>query len=260
MEIPTLEPVIGNSYHVSYNESPEAARIIAQYRNGGKSADENIAALETLVEKEPYNFEAAYLLSLLYTDNLEIDKACNLRYQTFQRAFSIIPEEEEIRLPYDEEENRPLLTIIYSTAIDHFMTGDFEMAAALFEMLLDLDEDDNFQSSTQLSYCYTAMEDYEAFDDVSFDLSYKEPADVVSMAWESFRRNKADKEQFKATLKRDFIDTYNELISGDHDITAEYIADIESERPSKKALARKLWLQTAVIWEIFPEFLEYLKK
>ena len=40
----------------------------------------------------------------------------------------------------------------------------------------------------------------------------------------------------------------------------DYLADIESERPSREAQARELWLQTEHLWTQFPGFVEALKK
>ena len=48
--------------------------------------------------------------------------------------------------------------------------------------------------------------------------------------------------------------------SDKHEITPDYLADIESERPSREAQARELWLQTEHLWTQFPGFVEALKK
>ena len=49
------------------------------------------------------------------------------------------------------------------------------------------------------------------------------------------------------------------LVSHTHPADESYIADIESERPSRRALARELWLQTEHLWREFPELVEALR-
>jgi hypothetical protein len=45
----------------------------------------------------------------------------------------------------------------------------------------------------------------------------------------------------------------------EHPADERYVADISSERPSRQAQARELWLQTEHLWEANKEFIEALK-
>ena len=61
-------------------------------------------------------------------------------------------------------------------------------------------------------------------------------------------------------FRKSFPVFYAEFTSDKHEITPDYLADIESERPSREAQARELWLQTEHLWTQFPGFVEALKK
>ena len=52
---------------------------------------------------------------------------------------------------------------------------------------------------------------------------------------------------------------YAEFTSNVHEVTPEYLADIESEKPLRQTLARELWLQTEHLWTQFPGFIEALR-
>ena len=52
---------------------------------------------------------------------------------------------------------------------------------------------------------------------------------------------------------------YAEFTSNVHEVTPEYLADIESEKPLRQTLARELWLQTEHLWAQFPGFIEALR-
>ena len=53
---------------------------------------------------------------------------------------------------------------------------------------------------------------------------------------------------------------YAEFKAAEHPVSAAYLADIDSEHPSREALARELWLQTEHLWNQFPGFIEALQK
>ena len=96
-----------------------------------------------------------------------IEAACNERFHAFQRIVEMIPEDEEIILEWEHTNTRAALELIYASAVDHFLINDFEMAAGMFEMLLDLDPEDHTGCITTLAFCYVAMEEYELFDDIA---------------------------------------------------------------------------------------------
>jgi len=59
--------------------------------------------------------------------------------------------------------------------------------------------------------------------------------------------------------KKSFPVCYAEFTSNVHEVTPEYLADIESEKPLRQTLARELWLQTEHLWTQFPGFIEALR-
>ena len=71
-----------------------------------------------------------------------IEEACNERFHAFQRIVELIPENEEINLEWEHANTRAALETVYASAVDHFLIDDFEMAAGMLEMQLDLDPED----------------------------------------------------------------------------------------------------------------------
>ena len=189
----------------------------------------------------------------------DIEMACNLRYDAVKKLMDILPDEDEIVLDWEENDNQAVLELMRSSAIDHFLVGDFEMAAGMLEMLLDMDPEDHLEATKTLAYCYVALEEYELFDEVVNDISDKYPEKEILKMWSEFRRNDVLPAGEFIHFKKSFPVYYTEFVSDSHEITPEYLADIESEHSSKQALARELWLQTEHLWTQFPGFIEALK-
>lgn len=101
-----------------------------------------------IVGDGPYNFTRV----LAHTRELEaagnVEDACNERYQAFQRLAGLLPEDEEINLEWSHRNSQSALELIRASAIDHFLINDFEMSAALLEMLLELDPEDHLGERT----------------------------------------------------------------------------------------------------------------
>lgn len=126
-----------------------------------------------IVGDGPYNFTRV----LAHTRELEaagnVEDACNERYQAFQRLAGLLPEDEEINLEWSHRNSQSALELIRASAIDHFLINDFEMSAALLEMLLELDPEDHLEGSELLAFDYLAMDEQELFDEVINDVSDK---------------------------------------------------------------------------------------
>ena len=124
-----------------------------------------------IVGDGPYNFTRV----LAHTRELEaagnVEDACNERYQAFQRLAGLLPEDEEINLEWSHRNSQSALELIRASAIDHFLINDFEMSAALLEMLLELDPEDHLEGSELLAFDYLAMDEQELFDEVINDVS-----------------------------------------------------------------------------------------
>lgn len=188
-----------------------------------------------------------------------IEQACNMRYDAVKRLVEILPDEDEVVLDWDEADNRTVLRLVRGSAIDHFLVGDFEMAAGMLEMLLDLDPEDHLEATNPLAYCYIALGEFELFDEIVNDISDKYPEKEILKMWSEFRSKGVLPAGELIYFKKNFPVFYREFVADSHEITEEYLHDIESERPSKEALARELWLQTEHLWAQFPGFIEALK-
>lgn len=188
----------------------------------------------------------------------EIESACNVRYGAFQQLMELIPDTTDIELDWDDRASRDAMLLISYTAIDHFLLGDFEMSAAMLEMLLELDPEDHIESSIMLAYAYVALEEWELFDEVINDVSDKHADKDILVLWSEFRRTGRLPVGELRHFKVSFGPYFDEFTAADHPVDEAYLADIRGERPSKEALARELWIQTEHLWRLFPGFTEAL--
>lgn len=205
-----------------------------------------------------YDFAAIFSGSQACQRKGEVETACNMRYEAFKRLVDLIPDEDEVVLDWEDEGSRMVLRVIGASAIDHFLVGDFELAAGMMEMLLDLDPEDHLEITKPLAYCYIALGEQELFDEVLNDISDKSPEKEILKMWSEFRRTGAIPAGELIHFKRNFPLYYKEFIAGEHPVSTGYLQDIESEHPSKGALARETWLQTEHLWVQFPGFIEAL--
>ena len=190
----------------------------------------------------------------------EIEIACNMRFEAFQRLMESIPDDEEITLEWDSVENQNALLLVNYSAIDHFLVGDFEMSAAMLELILELDPEDHLEATKRLAYAYIALEEYELYDEIINDISDKYVEKELLNIWSEYRRTGKILEGEMIRFKKSFHVYYEEFKLDEHPISNEYLNDIESERPSRESLARELWLQTEHLWILHPDFITELKK
>lgn len=189
----------------------------------------------------------------------DVEGACNERYQAFQRLADLLPEDEEINLEWGHRNSRAALELIQASAIDHFLINDFELSAALLELLLDLDPEDHLEASQQLAFDYLAMDEQELFDEVINDVSDKNPGREVLLLWAAYRRSGELPEGELLRFRTRFAPYFAEFTADEHPADEAYLRDIESERPSHGAQARELWLQTENLWQLWPGFIEALR-
>ena len=100
------------------------------------------------------------------------EEACRMRFDAVQRLDDLLGDD-PVALDWADGATRSCLELIYASAADHFAIGDAEMAAALWERLLELDEEDHTEAVVMLAFCYVELEDYDCFDDALFDISSK---------------------------------------------------------------------------------------
>ena len=92
---------------------------------------------------DDFDFAAELARSRRQEDERDFEGACNTRLHAFQRLVDMIPEEGETVLEWEDEPTQAAVLTGYCSGIDHFLAGDWEMAAAIFEMLLDVDPEDH---------------------------------------------------------------------------------------------------------------------
>ena len=189
-----------------------------------------------------------------------IEKACNIRFQAFQRLMEFLPEDEEVILSWEHANSRAAIELLYASAIDHLLIGDYELSAAMLEQALELDPEDHLEATTILAFNYQAMDEQELFDEVINDVSDKAPERLLLILWAAFRREHALPQGELKRLRERFPACYAEFMAEEHPADEPYLRDIESERPSREAEARELWLRTESLWEQFPEFIQALRQ
>ena len=189
----------------------------------------------------------------------DIMGACNTRFEAFQQLMELIPDTTDIELEWEDTNSRDALLIISYSAIDHFLVCDFEMCAAMLEMLLELDPEDHLDASKRLAYAYVALEEYELFDEVINDISDKYADKELLTLWSEFRRTGKLPDGEFIHFRKSFGVYYKEFTADEHPVDETYLKEIESDHPSREALARELWLQTEHLWTVFPGFIEALK-
>ena len=232
MQRAELKPTPQNTYRIVYAESGEGV---------------------------PCDFGRALELSQQQETAGQIEQACNTRFEAFQHLMELIPDSTDLELEWEDEDSRDAMLLINYSAIDHFLVGDFEMCAAMLEMLLELDPEDHFEASKRLAYAYVALEEWELFDEVINDISDKYADKELLALWSEYRRHGTLPEGEMRHFKRNFGVYLQEFVLDAHPVDGAYLQDIESEKPSHEALARELWLQTEHLWTLFPGFIEALR-
>ncbi|MBR4045447.1 MAG: hypothetical protein IKK05_00920 [Alistipes sp.] len=187
-------------------------------------------------------------------------EACERRYEAFQLLAEALPEDEPMPLSWEHANSRAALTILYGSAVDHFRIGDLEMTMAQLELLLECDPEDHFEGVNLLALCYIATQEWEAYDELTIDLTDKSAEAVVARLWASFERNNMLDKALVSLLRTRHKAYYEELMLEEHPDDDAFRKDIASERPSQAAEAREWWLMTEPLWSEFPEFISQLRK
>lgn len=213
-----------------------------------------------VVGEGAYNFATVLAQTREMAAAGDVEGACNERFQAFQRLAALVPEDEEVNLEWSHRNSRAALELIEASAIDHFLINDFEMSAALLEMLLELDPEDHLEGSVLLAFDYLAMDEQELFDEVINDVSDKYASRAVLLLWSAFRRDGRLPEGELQHFKTHFPTFFSEFTAREHPADDAYLRDIGSERPSPRAQARELWLQTENLWVLWPGFIEALRQ
>ena len=212
-----------------------------------------------LIGEGPCNFVKVLARSRELQTNGAVEAACNERYQAVQRLNELLPDDEEIVLEWNHRNSRAALEVVYDSAVDHFLIDDFDLSAALLELLLELDPEDHLEGSELLAFDYLAMEEQELFDEVINDVSDKSASRPLLLLWSAFRRDGRLPEGELRRFRERYRAYYAEFTADEHPADAAYLRDIESERPTVQAQARELWLKSENLWARWPEFVAALR-
>lgn len=212
-----------------------------------------------VIGEGPYDFSRVLRHSRELQQAGRVEEACNERFQAFQRLAELIPEQEEVILEWNHRNSRAALELIEASAIDHFLINDFEMSAALLEMLLELDPEDHLEGSELLAFDYLAMDEQELFDEVINDISDKCASRELLLLWSAYRRDGRLPQGELQRFRTRFALYFAEFTAAEHPADEAYLRDIESEHPSVAAQARELWLRTENLWVLWPGFIEALR-
>lgn len=212
-----------------------------------------------VIGEGPYDFARVLARTRQMQDEGDVEGACNARFQAFQRLAELIPEDEEVNLEWNHRNSRAALELIRASAIDHFLINDFELSAALLEMLLELDPEDHLEGSQLLAFDYLAMGEEELFDEVINDISDKSPAREILLLWSAYRRDGTLPAGELQRFRTHFAPWFAEFTAAEHPADEAYLRDIESEHPTPAAQARELWLQTENLWALWPVFIDALR-
>lgn len=212
-----------------------------------------------VIGEGPYDFSRVLRHSRELQQAGRVEEACNERFQAFQRLAELIPEQEEVILEWNHRNSRAALELIEASAIDHFLINDFEMSAALLEMLLELDPEDHLEGSELLAFDYLAMDEQELFDEVINDISDKCASRELLLLWSAYRRDGRLPQGELQRFRTRFAPYFAEFTAVEHPADEAYLRDIESEHPSVAAQARELWLRTENLWVLWPGFIEALR-
>ena len=246
-----LEPVIGTFYKLV---PARAARRVPE--NSGEETWREIIA------SNPAHFEAREALADRLTAEGKVAEACQLRLDGCMLVCDLLDgADEDLMLDWEDPYTAQALGMVYGSAEDHFVIGDFEMATAMLELLADRDPEDHLNAAELLLFCYAALEEWELFDETEAMLQEGMLSAKLAGYWAAFRRAAPQSEllRVRETMRKDDPALYKEWTAAEHEITQEYLADIESRRPSAAAEARRLWLRTESLWRAFPEFIAYLR-
>jgi hypothetical protein len=103
------------------------------------------------------------------------------------------------------------------------------------------------------------MQEYDLFDEISNDISDKQPEKHLLMMWAEYRRTGTIPEGEFRLLSFKHRLFFEEFRAVEHPIDDDYLQGLEAEPPTRQALARQLWLQTENLWSLYPDFITALR-
>ncbi len=255
MEKPVFAPLAGDSFRIEYPASYRASNALCRRFLGGEIPPGDApGALREALAGSPYNFNVAYSLGELLMERGEMEESCGVRFEACKRLMEILPDD-EISLEWDDGDNTNTLLLLHASATDHFLIGDPEISAAMWETVLDLDGEDRLNVSKMLAYCYVALGERESFDDILPDVEDKDPEKTLLMLWAGFRFSGELDGALLERLKNRHREIYEEFTAPEHPLDETFSGD-----DAARSHARGIWLRTESLWNgSFGDFIEALK-
>ena len=189
----------------------------------------------------------------------DYESACAMRYEAFEDIYGLLPEDDVVELDRNHPNTLAAMEIMLASAVDNYLAGEGEMAAAQAELLLDCDSEDPLEATPILALCYAMIGEWECLEDIDGDLGDKS---AIAPLLRALRQSVVGGEIESKTIAElaRFKEFVAELKNPTHDTDESYLRDISSERPSRAALARELYLRCEPALALYPDFLPRLLK
>ena len=186
-------------------------------------------------------------------------EACEMRFEAAQQLLDLVGEE-PITLDWNDQSSRSAMELLYRSAADHLAIGEVEMAVALWESLLEMDEEDHYEAIVLLAFAYVEIEDFDCLESALFDISTKSPEYHLLTLWAEYVRSGGIERDALRQMRTRHKAWWEEFVAREHPVDEAYLSDCRSERPSQQTEAREFWFATESIWERNSEFIEALRK
>ena len=187
----------------------------------------------------------------------DYESACAMRYEAFEDVYGLFPEDDIVELDRNHPNTLAAMEIMLASAVDSYLAGEGEMAAAQLELLLDCDSEDPLEATPILALCYAMIGEWECLEDIDTDLGDKTALAPLLHALREYVTTGKIEGATISQLAR-FKEFMTELKRADHPTDEAYLGDISSERPSRAALARELYLRCEPALALYPEFVSAL--
>ena len=187
----------------------------------------------------------------------DYESACAMRYEAFEDVYGLFPEDDIVELDRNHPNTLAAMEIMLASAVDSYLAGEGEMAAAQLELLLDCDSEDPLEATPILALCYAMIGEWECLEDIDTDLGDKSAIAPLLRALREYVTTGKIEGATISQLAR-FKEFMTELKRADHPTDEAYLGDISSERPSRAALARELYLRCEPALARYPEFVSAL--
>lgn len=181
------------------------------------------------------------------------------RFEMVQQFLDSI-DDEDLPLDWEHSNTRAAIETIYASAIDSLSIGEVEIAAALWENLMSMDQEDHMSVSVPLAFCYVVLEDFDCFESVMFDISTKRPEYHLLTLWQEYFRSKGLDIDALRELRTRHKAWFAEFIADSHPVDDAYLTDSRKDKPTPTTEARELWFVLEPLMETYPEFIEMLRK